>query len=179
MLLYDTWAFVLGFHLVYLIFSLFVLIGFLYGSGRSGIPEDNKDDRDDIAAIGAGENEMNPQKRASLTKTFQKLVTHFRLPGEKSKTESTKRIGHEFSLWNTTTVILAFILKTAVIFLLMPILLFVFMQVVLLGIMLVLLVLGYPVIGVFVISLGALLSCFAFIWLIWDILFTKKVRNEN
>lgn len=69
-----------------------------------------------------------------------------------------------------------FAFKAAIIICLIPIILFLMVQLVVLGIMVILLILGYPLFGVSIISLGVLISGFAVVLLVYDIFFSRKER---
>lgn len=71
-----------------------------------------------------------------------------------------------------------FLLKLTAVCFLAPVLLFMLMLIAVFGALLVLAALGYPVVGLAVLSLGVLFSGFAFLWLASSILFPKKERNE-
>lgn len=168
-----SWGIVLIFHVFYLIFALLVLYTFTHGN-RQGERKEKAQGGTEAMEFA----EIKP-RRARLLSPVGDLLSRLRF----SRTErdrSTKSFGNFVgSTWNAVKYCIALLIKGAAICFLAPIFLFLLLLVVAFGTLMVLLVLGYPVIGLSIMTLGGLLSGFAFIWFLCNILFVRKVREEN
>lgn len=115
-------------------------------------------------------------------KAARRLRNLFILPGfSGEETVLRPRRQHHFfrNIWNLILACAAFAVKGVVLCCIAPIFLFLAFMVVMFGTLIVLVVMGYPLIGAAVMTLGGLISGFAFIWFIWDILFSKKAGKQE
>lgn len=164
----TAWGIILVFHLVYLAFSVFVLYIFAC------------ENRQNQAAKGDGkvpkmtESVKAQPKEFGLAVLFRDVLSHLRFwkAGRKRNTKTTGSLLS--SIWSTIKVCTALLIKGAVICIIIPVLLLLFAQVIVFGMILVLLVQGYPVIGLSIVSFGGLLCSFAFIWFVRDIMSGEK-----
>lgn len=161
---------ILGFHLLYLFFSVSVLYSFVVRS-RYGSDEEHGERQEE------GKTENRP-----FTQVSKRLKDLFTLPGFTKRPRIARKQGKNSLIRLICDVIKAgayLLLKGITICILTPVLLFQLFLVVMFGILIVLVVLGYPLIGVTVISFGGLLCGFALIWFVVSILFSKKAGKEQ
>lgn len=155
---------VLGFHLLYLLFTISSLYTFIKNN-QSGEPNEEEAP----SARGQG---------FDLRTKVQKLLT---LPGfsRKDRMKKPQRAGSYIRfLWCLIKASVLFLFRGTVICFLMPVLLFLLFLVIIFGNLMVMAVLGYPVIGLTILLSGGLLCGFTFIWFILSLLFTRKERKE-
>lgn len=193
---------IIGFHLFYLYLAVSVLYTYITDCRRrrdeeyeDGLTE-VYDGRPEMEKVGTEEYKMNeegmeeegtkdgnPRKRGNrrlkkVSGWFRKL---FILPGfsRKEAAAGEKRKIHWIrTVWNMVKACVSFMVKGIVLCCLAPVFMFLLFWVVVFGTLVVLVFLGYPLIGVTVISFGGLLSGFAFIWFIGSFLFSKKEGKE-
>lgn len=144
---------ILGFHLCYLAFAIFVFYNLMWKHRGQAIH---------ISELG------------------QWIKHVFVLPNFSTRERTTKtgRTGYYMkTLWNIIRTGLIWAGKVIVLCILAPILLVTLLLLVAFGTLTVLSVIGYPVIGLTILSLGGLLGGSAFLFLVCRLLFSKKAKH--
>lgn len=174
-------AVVIVFHLAYLLFAAWTFYTFALkakraedGTETAGLPAAS------VQSQEAGKN-LWIKTKGMFSAMAQKSKHLLTLPGFPKKERPVKTKGAVYYmkmlLWFVKNMLL-FLLKLTAVCFLAPVLLFMLVLIAVFGTLLVLAALGYPVVGLSILSLGMLFSGFAFLWLASSILFPKKARNE-
>lgn len=163
-----SWGILVLFHFVYVAFSVFALYVFTCGNRRNhGLgraaeePELDESLKPETAGYG-------------LRSLVKDLSSRLCFPRDRRERNAKRTGGVLASIWTAIRVFAVLLIRGAGMCIMIPILLLLFGQVIIFGIILVLLVLGYPVIGISIVSFGGLLCGFSFIWFIYNIMSGEK-----
>lgn len=174
-------AAVVVFHLAYVLFAVWTFYRFALKDKRAKDRTDvleHTPETDDTRAMGK---DLWSKTKGMLSSAAQKIKHLLTLPGfqKKERPAKTKGAGYymKMLLWFVKNAFI-FLLKLMAVCFLAPVLLCMLALIAVFGALLVLAALGYPVIGLAILSLGVLSSGFAFLWLASSVLFPKKVREE-
>ncbi|PNV59387.1 hypothetical protein C0033_24425 [Clostridium sp. chh4-2] len=184
-------AVIIVFHLFYLFFSVSVLYTYISSHRHrrdAGQPEENGEEE---IAVDREEDGAEEERRhvPAVKKAGRRLggaakwmKNLFTLPGFSGKEPASggKGIKRFVKLvCNVIKACISLLVKGIIVCCLTPVLLMLLFLVIAFGTLIVLVALGYPLVGVTVISLGGLLSGFAFVWFVGSFLFSKKVGKEE